>query len=145
MTPELRPFLAANREGLNSNSPLYQALSFFKVIEGVTKYHTRRVRAATRNGSVVPSDPMARQMPSNCGDLTDMTDWARGNFTPYLGKNFGEIKSAVEHTIRDAVAHITPGLDLRIADYSADVRACRAVVPVLRYVARELIRDELTV
>jgi len=36
-TPELRSFLAAYREGLNANSPLYQALSFYKVIEGVAR------------------------------------------------------------------------------------------------------------
>lgn len=36
-TPELRMFLAAYREGLNGNSPLYQALSFYKILEGATK------------------------------------------------------------------------------------------------------------
>jgi hypothetical protein len=70
-------------------------------------------------------------------------DWARANFTHYLGRNFDEIRRAVEHTIRDAIAHITPGLDLRIADYASDIWACREVVPVLRYMARELIRNEL--
>jgi hypothetical protein len=143
ITTELRPFLAAYREGLNSNSPLYQALSFYKVIEGVTKFHTKRVRAARRNATTVPADPMAKQVPSDSRDLADMTDWARANFMPYLGKNFDEIRRAVEHTIRDAIAHITPGLDLRIADYAADIWACREVVPVLRYMARELIRNEL--
>ena len=72
-----------------------------------------------------------------------MTEWARDNFTPYLGMSFGEIRDAVTDTIRNAVAHISPGMDLRIADYAADIRACRAITPVLRYVARELIRDEL--
>jgi hypothetical protein len=33
--------------------------------------------------------------------------------------SFGEIRDAVKNTIRDAVAHITPGMDLRIADYAA--------------------------
>jgi hypothetical protein len=144
MTPEIRPFLAAYREGLNANSPLYQALSFYKVIEGVPKFHKKRVRAAARSGTMVPPDPMAKQVPSDRRDLADMTDWARENFAPYLGKSFVEIRDAVEHTIRDAIAHITPGLDLRIADDAADIRACREIVPVLRYMARELIRDEIT-
>ena len=72
-----------------------------------------------------------------------MTDWARDNFTPYLGKTFAEIKEAVADTIRNAVAHISPNMDLRIADYAADIRACRDITPVLRYIARELIHDEL--
>jgi hypothetical protein len=142
-TPELRSFLAAYREGLNSNSPMYQALSFYKVIEGMGKFHTNRVRAAAKRGTPVPSDPLVKQLPADPADLAGMTEWARDNFTPYLGMNFGEIRDAVQHTIRDAVAHITPGLDLLLADYAPDIRACRTIVPVLRYVARELIRDEL--
>jgi hypothetical protein len=143
MTQELRMFLAAYREGLNANSPLYQALSFYKIIEGVTKFHTNRVRAAKKRGALEPADPLARQIPANRKDLMGMTEWARDNFTPYLGMNFGEIRDAVTGTIRKAVAHISPGMDLHIADYAADIRACRAITPVLRYVARALIRDEL--
>jgi hypothetical protein len=43
---------------------------------------------------------------------------------PYLGKDFDEIRRTVEQTIRDAIAHITPGLNLRIADYAADIWTC---------------------
>lgn len=143
-TPELRMFLAAYREGLNANSPLYQVLSFYKIIEGVAKFHTNRVRAAKKRGEAAPTDPLAKQLPADRHDLAGMTEWARDNFTPYLGKSFAEIRDAVTDTIRDAVAHISPGMDLRIADYSADIRACRDVAPVLRYMARELIHDEFT-
>jgi hypothetical protein len=142
-TPELRVFLAAYREGLNANSPLYQALSFFKIIEGVATFHTRRTRAAARSSAAAQPDPLVKQLPASREDLAGMTEWARDNFTPYLGMSFGEIRDAVKNTIRDAVAHITPGMDLRIADYAADIRACRTITPVLRYVARELIRGEL--
>ena len=86
---------------------------------------------------------MAARIPASRGDLADMTDWARENFTAYLGMSYTEIRDAVRKTIRDAVAHLTPGMDIRVADYAADTRACRAVAPVLRYVARELIRAEL--
>jgi hypothetical protein len=50
---------------------------------------------------------MVKRVPAARGDLADMTDWARDIFMPYLGMSFGEIKDAVQHTIRDAV-HITP-------------------------------------
>jgi hypothetical protein len=142
-TPELRSFLAAYREGLNANSPLYQALSFYKIIEGVVAFHKKRLREAKKRGALEPANPLAEQIPTSREDLVDMTEWARDNFTPYLGMSFGEFRDAVKSTIRDAVAHITPGLDIRIADYAADIRACRTITPVLRYVARELIRDEL--
>ena len=142
-TPELRMFLAAYREGLNGNSPLYQALSFYKIIEGATKFHTNRVRAATRRGEAALVDPMARQLPADPKDLTDVAEWGRDNFAPYLGKSFAEIRDAVTDTIRNAVAHISPNMGLRIADYAADIQACRAITPVLRYVARDLIHEEL--
>lgn len=142
-TPELRMFLAACREGLNATSPLYQALSFFKIIEGITKFHTNRVRTAKKCGADEPADPMARRIPAEHKDLAGMTDWARDHFTPHLGKSFAEIRDAVQDTIRNAVAHISPGMDLRIADYAADIRACRDITPVLRYIARDLIQEEL--
>ena len=85
----------------------------------------------------------AKEIPADRDGLVGMTEWSRDNFTPYLGMSFAEIRDAVTDTIRNAVAHISPGMDLRVADYAADVRACRAITPVLRYVARELIHDEL--
>lgn len=56
-TAELRPFLAAYREGLNSTSPLYQAISFYKIIEGARAFQKRRTREAIRVGSPLPTDP----------------------------------------------------------------------------------------
>jgi hypothetical protein len=142
-TEELRPFLAAYREGLNSNSPLYQALSFFKVIEGLTALSTRRARAAPGGSAVVPG-PLSKLIPTSPNDLPQITEWARSAFTPYLGKSFAEIKESVTETIRNAVAHLAPGRDVRVADYFDDIRACRDITPILRYMARELIGDELT-
>ena len=142
-TPEARMFLAAYREGLNGNSPLYQALSFYKIVEGATKFHTSRVRAARKRGEAAPADPMETRIPADPMDLAGATEWARDNFTPYLGKSFAEVRDAVTDTIRNAIAHISPNMDLRIADYAADIQACRTITPVLRYVARELIYAEL--
>ncbi len=142
-TPELRPFLAAYREGLNSNSPLYQALSFYKVIEGVATFHTKRARASSSGGSARTQDPLSKCVPVDLKDLPDITDWARDVFTPHLGKTFADIKLSVSDTIRNAIAHLTPGRDIRVADYLDDIQACRGITPVLRYMAREIIVDEL--
>jgi hypothetical protein len=144
-TPELRMLLAAYREGLNGNSPLYQALSFYKVLEGAAKFHTNRARAARKRGGEAPADPMARQLPADPKDLADVTASSRDNFTPYLGKSFAEIQDTVTATMRNAVAHISPKMDLRTADYAADIQACRAITPVLRYAARDIIHEELAI
>lgn len=110
-TPELRMFLAAYREGLNGNSPLYQALSFYKILEGATKFHTNRVRAAKKRGEAAPADPMARQIPVDPDGLADVTVWSRGNFMPYLGKSFAEIRAAVTDTIRHEELASLSGVD----------------------------------
>ena len=101
-TPEIRPFLAVYREGLNSNSPLYQALCFYKVIEGVSSFHTKQARASSRSGGAVGPDPLLKRIPTDPNDLPPMTHWVR------------------------------------------DVQACRDITPVLRYVAREVIRDAMS-
>ena len=78
------------------------------------------------------------------GHLGDVTVWSRDNFMPYLGDRFcRNTGHSVTDTIRNAVAHISPNMDLRVADYAADIQACRAITPVLRYVARDLIHEEL--
>jgi hypothetical protein len=146
ITAELRPFLAIYREGLNSNMPLYQALSFYKVIEGAKTFHTKRTRAASRTRNTPPPDPLAEEIPADVKDLPATTDWGRDLFTPYLGKTFADIDTEVVGTIRNAIAHLTPGssgLNSRVADYLDDIHACQKVTPILRYVARRLIQGEL--
>jgi hypothetical protein len=144
LTPELRPFLATYRESLNSNSSLYQALSFYKVLEGVATWSKTRGRAAMRAGGAPHPDPLLQQIPSDPTNLPDMTVWAKDLFTPYLGKTFADVKASVDNTIRNAIAHLTPGRDIRDPDKLKDLRSCRDIVPVLRYIAHELIQAELT-
>ena len=64
-------------------------------------------------------------------------------FTPYLGMTFSEVRESMKDTIRNGVAHLTPGQDNRVADYLDDLTACREVIPVLRYMAHVLIGQEL--
>jgi hypothetical protein len=143
MSIEIRPYLAAYREGLNSNSPLYQALCFFKIIEGVATFSTKRTRASLNSGGGAIADPLSKRIPSDLTALPDMMDWDREIFRPYFGKTFAEIKASITDTIRNAIAHLTPGRDIRIADHLDDVHACRNITPVLRYIARVLIEEEL--
>ncbi|WP_211768761.1 hypothetical protein [Kutzneria sp. CA-103260] len=111
--------------------------------QGFAKFHTRRVRAAARANTKPPPAPMTARIPANVADLPPMTEWARDLFTPFLGQTFSEVDTATGRTIRNAVAHLTPGMDPTVADYLGDIHACQQVVPVLRYIARELIQGEL--
>ena len=75
--------------------------------------------------------------------MVDLLPWERNLVEPYLGMTFGEIDEAIGTTMRNAIAHITPGNGHRVADYLQDVEACRSLVPILRRMARVVIRDEL--
>lgn len=81
-------------------------------------------------------------IPPDPGDIPGLPEWTHDLFKPYLGQTFDQVDKAVKKTIRDAAAHLAPDFH-RVSDYLEDVRACRAVVPVLRYIARELIHNEL--
>jgi hypothetical protein len=56
-----------------------------------------------------------------------------------------QVYDSMRDTIRNAVAHLVPGEELRVPDYFDDVERCRQAVPVLRYIARRLIEAELAV
>lgn len=142
-TVELRPILASYREGLNSTSPTYQCLCFWKVLEGVKTFHMKRERAMARSGSTPPPDPLNRLVPTNEADLPDQLEWSLDRFRPYLGKAYRDVMDDSRDTIRNAVAHITPGMELLLADYFADVEKCREIIPVLRFIARDLIKNEM--
>jgi hypothetical protein len=87
--------------------------------------------------------PGSRTTPADLEGWPDRTEWSDDVVQPYLGRTFDDILSSARDPIRNAVAHLTPGEDLRIAAHMDDVRACRNVTPALRYIPRSLIADEL--
>jgi hypothetical protein len=141
-TPEIRLFFSAYREGLSSNSPLYQALSYWKVIEGVKTFDTRR-RRNDDSDAISRPDPYATKMPRNFNEALRIDEWSAAEFQPYWGKSFGEVKKALNEPIRNAIAHITPGRELRSFDRFKDVDECRRAIPLLKYMARVLIQNEV--
>jgi hypothetical protein len=143
-TPEIRSYLAAYREGLNSNSPLYQVLSYYKVVEGAETFGKNRARAAAKAGDPVLPDALDfHQIPSDLNSFSNLPPGAVQPTAKYVGLTFREVRDKIEDTIRNAVVHLTPGRDVRVADYLADIQACREIAPVLRYMARTLIQQEL--
>jgi hypothetical protein len=143
MTDELSPFLAAYREGLNSLSPMYGALCFFKVIEGVSTLYTRRMRAAKAGSDPAPTNPLDGRVPTTAAALSQPDDGTQQTIQPYLGKTFREVEEALKPVIRDAIAHLTPGRDVLVADRLDDLERCRTSVPILRYVARAILTQEI--
>jgi hypothetical protein len=143
MTPELLPLLSAYREGLSSTTPLYQALSFYKVCEGVSTFHKKTTRAAAREGTVEPADPLGAIFPSPDDETPDIDALDPGAHPEFVGRTLREVWEAHRETIRNAIAHITPGKDLVVADKLDHLEDCRRAIPPLRYAARKALEAEI--
>ena len=137
--PDLRELYTTYREGLNSLSPIYQALSFWKAIEAAEIHSKRRHRKANK-----PSGPdlMLEVVSASAPELKVAPEWITHLFKPYVGKTFKEVQEATRGEIRVAAAHLIPGQESFVADRLSDVDKCREVVPVLRYLAHRLIEEE---
>src|SRR5207237_358478 len=87
-----RRLLASYREGMNSTNAFYQALSFSKVIEGISLL---RAGDQTRKPLKFPDDLAA--LPASA-DV----------FRRFLGKKFNWARDYFRPVIRNAIAHLDP-------------------------------------
>lgn len=140
-----RAVLSMYRDGLVSFSPLFQALCFYKVIEGCSRLREERHRMSRLSG--IESPRYFEVIPENPSSIPGINLNDVSRFEPFTGWKFGRVRQELEHTVRDAVAH----LDLSVrsqkfasSDKYDDLTVCRMAVPVLRYMARVMIENELS-
>ena len=138
--PESR-YLATYREALNSTNIFHQAITFYKVTEGVQRRRAVRREQAKNQGEAIPRSPVER-FPSDPEQLSISDQLARDLFAPYLGRSFGDALYKMRATIRNAGAHLDPKEDVLNADDYKDLANCRGATPVLHYIAREMLRNE---
>lgn len=136
-SPESAAMLAAYREGLTSLTPIYQALSFFKVTEGVNTFYTKAVRQAEKEGAAAPPDPLAAPFPAAPAEVTDVDTLDPMDYPELAGKSLRDVWNSYRKSLRDMSAHIVPGKELIVADRYADLSRSREAIPALRYVARK--------
>ncbi|HUX11945.1 MAG TPA: methylamine utilization protein MauJ [Spirochaetia bacterium] len=144
-TPEQRRLLASYREGLSSSEPLYQALSFYKVVEGVLSMRgiedaAHRARGETPNRAFerIPQDITSALHPSD-------SPLQRESFAPYLGRKFADVRDELRESLRNHISHMDFGALSFGADSYADVVAVQRALPVLRYMARVLLSSVVPV
>lgn len=139
-TPEHRAILSAYREASNATNVFYQFLCFYRGIEGVKKLR-RQNRKKAISGSADYREPIER-IPATRTDISgvDLTDLP--SFEPYLGAKFTAVRDKLRPVLRNAVAHLDPKNDV-VADRFDDLERCRNSIPVMRYMCREMIRNEL--
>jgi len=142
-TPQDRRLLEAYREGLSSTEPLYQALSYFKVIEGVWSLRMQRRAAAVANGGQPPREPGERVPLDSIEFLHGGEAMYADAHRPYLGKKFTQVREQLRDSLRNSIAHLDFDRDPFGVDTHDDVVAAEQALPILRYMARILLSSEL--
>ncbi len=136
-----RPLFASYREGLSAINPFYATLCFYRVIEGITKLRNAR-RAAAKAAGQDYRGPDERIPPDESafppGPFSE-----RPNFDPYYGKKFTVVIDEMRGMLRNAVAHLDPAGDSLVADDYDDIGKAEKVIPVLAYIARQMLREEI--
>jgi len=128
LTEEQRGLLALYREALNSiTSPFYQLFCFYRIIEGV---YAIRGKIASKGQKVTRPE---EKLPIDSDFI-------------HKGKKFSEIRRIVEAEFRDALAHFSieeKGILSRSPDNLTDWYECLVILSELRYIAKQLISNEL--
>lgn len=135
-------FFSAYREALNSTNVFYQALSFYKVVEGVLANRVRRMRA---NNSFTKGDVgflPAEVFPSAMADISS-DEMTVGEFNIHLAKSFKDVHEHYRDLIRNAIAHLSQLDGVIDADSYDDISTCERAIPVLRFMARRMLQNDL--
>lgn len=140
--PPYRTVFSAYREALNATNPFYRLLCFYRVIEGVKKLRTQRRATALRAGDEYREPPDER-IPSAESDCGGSDPVVLDSFKPYLGKKFTWVLNQMRSLLRNAVAHLDPEGDTLDADKYEDIATCEQGLPVLKYISRVMLHNEL--
>jgi hypothetical protein len=141
-SPGLRELLSTWREAMNAATPMSQPLGFYKIIERVGAYRANRI-TRTRNTDD-PYLPPKERMPENTESFVSEYELSRDAFESYLGRKFTSVWDQDLRTrVRHAVAHLREDAPSLTADRSADLAVCRQAVPVLHYIARQMLQREI--
>jgi len=140
---EYRRLFAAYREALNSSNIFYKALSFFKVAEGILVLRKREGRKnKTLVKGVEPFEPQEK-FPASLDLLPVQDELTHDAFEPYLNKDFSEALNNLREFIRNAIAHLGDFESVLDADRFDDIKTCNGAIPVLKYIARSMLENNL--
>ncbi len=100
-------------------------------------------RVATLNAGNQYKEPPDERMPDTESDCGSTDPLVLENFKPYLGKKFTWVLEQMRGLLRNAVAHLDPTGDSLIADKFEDVTKCEQALPVIKYISRVMLSNEL--
>ena len=155
MSEEFRRCASLYRDALNSNTPIYQFLCFFKIIEGVQAHRNRKNKEAVENGK--PIKKHVEAIPSNKADYVpwlkaifhSRPDWDGMSldliFLPEaLGKKCNAVIEKYLRPLRVQIAHaITNAGELTLSsDEAFDVQKVNRWLPLERCIVRRMLKNE---
>ena len=135
--------MAAYREGLNATNVFYQALSFYKVAEGVAALRKRQLRKDKASFAASNTNEIREEFPTDINDLPIGDEFERSFFEPYLGKDYSDALVELKEQIRNAIAHLGNIDDVIDVDRYDDVQLCVKAIPVLKYIAHSMLNYDL--
>lgn len=141
VTPSYRNLFSAYREGANATNCFYQVLCFYKVVEGVKRIRDVRRKSALDNG--LQWRAPEERIPSILQDVPVADDTERAQFQSFLGQKFNSVIDSYRELMRNTIAHLDPLSDSLSADKFEDVSKCMNAIPVIKYLARKMLKNEI--
>lgn len=126
---------------MNATNVFHEALCLFKTIKATELLTRGRFLKSTASES---ENRPPQRFPEKIEDI-DMDSATQGSlFVPFLGKKFTSVINRYRQVLRNAHAHLDPDkTDDLCADDLNDRTQCIRAIPVLRYIARQLLLAEL--
>jgi hypothetical protein len=142
--PDHRVLLSAYREALSSFEPLWQALSLYKVAEGVWTLRGRQRKEVAGVGGTA-SHERSERVPEDVTSIGHQND--RGALDdalrPYAGQKFRTVFDDVRAAVRNASAHLDRrGEDALAQDSWNDMQQVRRMLPGFRWMSWQLLAAE---
>ena len=156
--PDFRGVASLYREALNANSPVYQFLCLFKIIEAL-KARRKKLQRGARRADTEYTSPPIEEFPTTHGEIRAWLDalfyarpaWdltALDSAVPpeVSGKLFDEVITELLNPLRINVAHALfedAGRELTISyDDLLDTRKIAKLVPLTKCIVRRMLKTD---
>lgn len=156
VSEELRIYASLYREGMNNNSPNYQFLCYYKIIEGIRKRQQLLVASAIERGETIPSrtrhriptgrDAQIKWLNSLFPVSHSWDEMALASTFPKSaeGRKVNDVIDSELDGIRNKIAHavLRSGEATVSIDEGLDLEPIEAWLPLAKCIARLLMKDE---
>jgi Methylamine utilization protein MauJ len=153
---EFRKYASLYREAMNSNSPNYQFLCYYKIIEGLLKRRDRIIKEAVQRGETIPSQlrQLIPQTPAeqlNWLNTIFAIPWEHDDLTlsmifpaTSLGRKVRDIVQNELVSIRNKIAHsvLDGGEPTFSIDHGPDIEELLMWLPLAKCIARLYMKNE---